>query len=229
MTKHPLTPNGITYALLDTNALIPPRLSDMLFDCAAHGMFLPRWTKKIEEEFVENWGDVVFNVQLRAKKERKAAKISPLAAHVEGAQKRLARYRAAVGVTEWEIFGYDEQDVIDRVPKCVDTGDIHLAAAGLIQLDALSEEPGEHRVFVLSANLKHLSVTALKTLGIEVVKPGKFIDLLCKARPSLLEQSLRKTVSDLNDYSQEKLLLSLSVHGAAETVKYFSREWAIRI
>jgi hypothetical protein len=227
--NHPLTPNGKTFALLDTNALIPPRLSDVLFDCAGQGMFLPRWTCKIEEEFLENWGDVVFNVQPSIRKKRKAEKRPPPREYLAGAQKRMAAFRAATGGFEWEILGYDDQDVIARVPESVDDGDVHLVAACLIQLDSLSEEPGEHRLFLLSNNLKHLSIQTLKMLGIEVLMPGKFIDLLCMMDPVRLEKSFNITISDLKNYSKVQLLSALSVHGATETVKNFSNKWALNI
>ena len=52
MAEHPLSPDGMTFALLDTNALIPARLADILFDCAGLGMYFPRWTQAIQNEFV---------------------------------------------------------------------------------------------------------------------------------------------------------------------------------
>lgn len=228
MANHPLTPEGCTYALLDTNALIPPRLSDVLFDCAGGGLFLPRWTREIENEFVDNWGDVIFDVQKSARATRKAAKLSPPPEHVAAAQKRLNAFRGAVGI-EWEVVGYDDPDVILRVPDNVDSGDVHLVGACLILLDSLSEERGTHRIFLVSNNLKHLSVRALKPLGIEVLKPGKFIDLLCKVEPIRMEIALRKTVSDLNGYSEEQLLSSLSLHGASETARHFSKSWNVKV
>lgn len=228
MANHPLTPDGRTYALLDTNALIPPRLSDVLFDCAGHGLFFPRWTLEIEKEFVDNWGDVIYSVQKSTRATRKATKFSPPPEHVAAAHKRLKAFRRAVGI-EWEIVGYDDPDMILRVPDSVDSGDAHLVAACLILCDSLSEEAGEHRVFLVSKNLKHLSVNALKPLGVEVLKPGKFIDLLWKAEPDRMESALRKTVSDLTSYSEEQLLSSLSFHGASETARHFSRLWNVKI
>jgi hypothetical protein len=228
VANHPLTPKGGTYALLDTNALIPPRLSDVLFDCAGQGLFFPRWTLEIEKEFVDNWGDVIFSVQKSTRATRKATKLSPPPEHVAAAQKRLKAFRGAVGI-DWEIVGYDDPDVILQVPARVDSGDVHLVAACLVLRDSLSEEPGEHRIFLISKNLKHLPVNALKPLGIEVLKPGKFIDSLWKAEPNRMEKALRQTVSDLINYSEEQLLSSLAFHGASETARHFSNLWNVKI
>ena len=226
MANHPPTPKGAVYALLDTNALIPPRLSDVLFDCAGAGLFLPRWTRKIEDEFTDNFGDVVFKVPKNERAARKAAKESPPSAHVKLAKKRLNAYRGAVGL-EWEVVGYGDPDVISRVPAGVDPDDAHLVAACLVLRDSLSEEFEETRVFLVSRNLKHLSVKRVESLDVEVLKPGKFIDLLCNEQPARMEAALRKTVSDLNGYTKEKLLASLKVHGASETAKRFSKTWGI--
>ncbi len=191
-------------------------------------MFLPRWTRKIEDEFVDNWGDVIFSVQKSVRSARKAANLSPPPEHVAYAQKRLNAYRGAVGV-EWEVVGYDDPDVIKRVPASVHAGDIHIAAACLVLQDSLSEEPGCNKVFLVSKNLKHLPVKSLKALGIEVSKPGRFIDLLYRMNPVLMERVLRKTVTDLNGYSEEKLLGALTIHGASETARHFSKEWGVEL
>ncbi len=229
MAKQTPPPIGVIYALLDTNALIPPRLSDVLFDCACKGLYLPRWTKKIEDEFVQNWGDVVTSTDKDARATRKASGIPPSQKHVAGARNRLSKYRAAVGGFDWEIVGYDDQDVIDRVPKEVNAGDVHLAAACLVMSDALFEEPVPHRVLLISSNIKHLAVPALGTLGVEVLRPGAFVDLLYQAQPSLVEESLCKTVDDLKDYSREELLSNLALHKADKTVAFLANKWRVKV
>ena len=229
MAEHPLIPGGVIFALLDTNALIPPRLSDVLFDLACKRLYFPRWTQKIEEEFIENWAEVIAGVARATRRTRKASNIAPMPEHVAGARNRLSKYRAAVGRNDWEVIGYDDKDVTDRVPKEVDAGDVHLAAACLVISDSLSEEAGSHRVLLISNNVKHLAAPALGRLGVEVFTPGDFIDLMCLAQPSLVEESLCKTVEDLNDYSKEKLLTDLSLHKANKTVALFENKWHIKI
>ena len=59
MADHPLSPRGETYAVLDENVLLPPRLSDVLFDLQQAGIYHPRWTQDIENEVVRHWGHIV--------------------------------------------------------------------------------------------------------------------------------------------------------------------------
>lgn len=56
---HPLSPGGAPLAVLDANALLPPRLSDLLFDLFIGGLDQPRWTHAIETEFIKNSGAVL--------------------------------------------------------------------------------------------------------------------------------------------------------------------------
>jgi hypothetical protein len=55
VADHPLSPGGDTLVVLDTCALLPPRLSDVLFDLALEGLYLPHWTAEIEMEFLRNF------------------------------------------------------------------------------------------------------------------------------------------------------------------------------
>jgi len=55
---HPLSPCGSTYCVLDANVLLPARLSDVLFDLHAVGLYFPRWTVDIENEFLDHWTKV---------------------------------------------------------------------------------------------------------------------------------------------------------------------------
>lgn len=224
--EHPLSPGGTTYALLDTNVLLPARLSDMLFDCASQGLFLPRWTQTIQDEFVDNWGDLVFNVENSDRRTRKKAKLPPPANHVAGAQRRLSCFRGAVGV-EWEIVGYGDQDILDRVPKKVDRTDIPHVSACLVLLDSLSEETTPSKIFLVSNNLKDLSVRECKSLGIEVIPPGRFLDNLMAAAPSRVESALKKSIADLKGFSEKDLLGVLKVHKATKTALQLSKEWNV--
>ena len=56
---HPLSPQGDTLAVLDACVLLPPRLSDVLFDLYLEGLYLPYWTRKIEDEFLKHWAEVI--------------------------------------------------------------------------------------------------------------------------------------------------------------------------
>ena len=50
VADQPLSPGDDTLVVLDTCALLPPRLSDVLFDLALEGLYLPHWTAEIEAE-----------------------------------------------------------------------------------------------------------------------------------------------------------------------------------
>ena len=54
LARQPLSNGGATLLILDANALLPPRLSDMLFDLHLARLFSPRWTQKIEAEFIRH-------------------------------------------------------------------------------------------------------------------------------------------------------------------------------
>jgi hypothetical protein len=95
-----------------------------------------------------------------------------------------------------------------------------------------AKEFGEpDRVFIVSANLRHLAVKEMRTLGIEVVRPGRFIDLLCAAAPVDVAAGLNKTIEDLNapPLTKTDLLTILKLHGAKATVRHFSKYWNVTI
>ena len=48
MADHPLSPGGETYAVPDANVLLPPRLSDVLFDLQQTGIYHPRCLELLE-------------------------------------------------------------------------------------------------------------------------------------------------------------------------------------
>lgn len=73
---HPLSPAGLTYAILDANALLPPRLTDVLFDRRA--LYFPRWTVDIETEFLRNWAQVVKRLKGAELKAYKGASPHPV-------------------------------------------------------------------------------------------------------------------------------------------------------
>jgi hypothetical protein len=200
----------------------------MLFDCAIQGLFLPRWTIAIQNEFVNYWGDVTFDVNKSDRRKRKEAKLPPPPDHIEGANRRLSCFRAAVGV-EWEIIGFNDQDILDRVPSGVDANDIPHGAACLVILDSLSEETTLDKIFLVSNNLKHLSVKECKALGIEVLAPGRFLDVLMEASPLKVEFALKKSVADLKNFSKEDLLRVLTFHNAHKTAQRLAKTWRLRL
>lgn len=146
---HRLSPSGITHVVLDANILLPPRLSDVLFDLYLVDLFSARWTVDIEIEFLRNWPRVAAGV---------VSSGLPLTAQQAAAEKakaemRLTCYRNAVA--DYEVLGHKDASVLDRVPDAVDAGDKHVAAAGLVLLDYARQFNVNDKVYIVSSNLKH--------------------------------------------------------------------------
>ncbi len=224
---HPLTPTGSTYAILDANALLPPRLSDVLFDF--RDLYFPRWTVDIETEFLRNWAQVVKRLKGA---ELKAYKVAcPHADDERKAKKRLNAYRNAVG-DEYRLIGYGANHIAKQVPTTVNKGDIHVAQAAILMRHLLASEGlVSDRIFLVSSNVKHLAAKDMAGLGIEVIRPGAFVDLLFQAAQDRVSEALEQTVSDLISppYTRGDLLGSLSLHGAKATVKHFCKAWRVRL
>ena len=208
MADHPLSPGGASLAVLDACALLPPRLSDVLFDLALEGLYLPHWTTEIESEFLRNFQTVT------------------AAAAVGGAQRRLGAFRAAARM-RYEIFGHMAPSAIARVPAAVDRKDVHVASAALTL--ARSAEAGVDKVFLVTANLEDLPPGALASLGVVTLSPGAFVDALHAAAPERVQRALTRTLADLGNppYTPAELLAALSLHGAAGTVNSLSKAWGV--
>ncbi len=227
MTDHPLSPGGSTYAILDANALLPPRLSDVLFDLRS--LYLPRWTVDIEKEFLRNWAKVVKKLIGDELSAYKAAPPHP--DDERKAEDRLNAYRNAVG-DEYRLAGYGAPHIALQVPSAVNKGDIHVAQAAILMRHLLvSEGVTSAKVFLVSSNVKHLAVADMGQLGIEVIRPGAFLDLLVQAAPVRLTAALDKTVSDLAKppYTKSDLLGALTLHGAKSTAAHLRKAWNVQL
>ena len=227
LPDHPLSPAGSTYALLDANALLPPRLSDVLFDL--RDLYFPRWTVDIETEFLRNWAQVVKRLKGAKLKAYKAA--SPHPGDELKAERRLDAYRNAVG-DEYRLIGYGTNHIAKQVPAAVNKGDIHVAQAAILMRHLLvSEGMVADRIFLVSGNVKHLAAKDIAALGVEVIRPGAFVDLLFQAAQDRVSKALEQTVSDLTNppYTKGDLLGSLRLHGAKVTVKHFAKAWGVRL
>lgn len=224
---HPLSPAGSTYAVLDANALLPPRLSDVLFDL--RDLYFPRWTVDIESEFLRNWAQVVKRLAGAELKAYQAASTHP--DDERKAEKRLNAYRNAAG-DEYRLIAYGAKHIAKQVPAAVNHGDIHVAQAAILMRHLLvSEGMVSDRIFLVSSNVKHLAAKEMAGLGIEVIRPGAFVDLLFQAAQDRVAEALEQTVYDLASppYTKGDLLGSLSLHGAKATVKHFCKAWSVRL
>lgn len=208
MPDHPLSFGGHTLVVLDTCVLLPPRLSDVLFDLYLEGLYFPQWTKDIEAEFLKNWSNVGKN------------------APNGSAQRRLDCFQAAAN-NRHEIFGHNKSENIRMVPAQVDPGDRHVISAALVLRAACESEAD--KVIVVTSNIAHMAPKHVEKLGVEVIRPGTFIDNLCEASPERVGLALNRTVNDLKNppYTQAQLLGALSLHKATATVRWFSKQWGI--
>ena len=194
--------------MLDACALLPPRLSDVLFDLALEGLYLPHWTAEIEDEFLRNFQAVTG------------------AATPGGGARRLGAFRAAARMRH-EIFGHMDPSAIARVPAAVDKKDAHVASAALML--ARSAAAGVDKVFLITANLEDLPPGSLAIQRVVTLSPGAFVDALHAADPERVQAALTRTLADLKNppYTPAELLAALSLHGASATVKSLSKAWGV--
>ena len=203
----------------------------MLFDLAGQKLFHPRWSAKIEDEFLDNWADVVTSKPVLPR-----AATGSLQAHPpgkrDGALHRLNCFKAAAG-PEHQVPGYDARDVLSRVPHRVHRGDRHLVAAALVLRDALpvEREGALAKVILVSANTRHLAVKDTEKLGVDVMTPGEFIDTFLTIAKSRVGKALKNAMADLTNppYTKEQLLAALRLHGANETAAHFARQWKVSL
>ncbi len=222
---HPLSPGATTWAVLDANAMIPPRLGDMLFDMNEMGLYRPRWTADIEREFLDNFPPVVFG---KTKPERKAIKENPSPEHVQAAKKRLAAFRGSAG-PELEVFGYGLPRPLSLVPSGVDPKDVHVVAAAIVV--RTYAEPAD-KVFIVSANLAHLDKSEVAKLRVEVLSPGQFIDAMANTGNPRFEEAMSRTIRDRagkKAFGPEDLLACLLAHKARKAAERLSKLWNVPI
>ena len=224
-TGHPLSPDATTWAVLDANAMIPPRLGDMLFDMNEAGLYRPRRTADIEREFLDNFPPVVFG---KTKPERKAIKENPTREQVQAAKRRLAAFQGSAG-PEREVFGYGLPNHLSLVPSGIDPKDVHVVAAAIV-VKAYAE-PAD-KVFVVSANVAHLDKSEVAKLGIDVLSPGQFIDAMAKTGDPRFEAAMSRTIRDRagkKAFGQEDLLACLLTHRARKAAERLSELWNVPV
>lgn len=202
------------YGVLDANALLPPRLSDVLFDMHGAGLFKAKWSREIEEEFERNWASVVAKNQTMSQEEATA-----------GALHRLHCYQRAV--PEYAIYGHLNGQTLATVPPKVHKGDKHVAAAALHLRKVLSQEQQHADVYLVSSNIRHLASKVMQGLDVTVIKPGNFIDLF--ASDTRLQIALERTVNELTDppYSRAELLGALLAHESKRAVEHLAKTWGV--
>ena len=164
VVKHPLSPGGLTYAVLDANTLLVPRLADLLFDLCLVGLYYPRWTEQIEAEFLRNWAKVTQSVAKRPSQSTQRQTNSKTSSD-RRAVKRLATFRAAVG-DECHVSGFDDALRLEKVPPQVDLNDRHVACAAIVLQKICVETNKLDQVFLVTKNLVDLAPIEMSRLGV---------------------------------------------------------------
>jgi hypothetical protein len=217
------------YAVLDANALLPPRLSDVLMDLTFEGVYQARWTQSIETEYLRNW--VRVNKGIKGAALLAYRQTSAYQEDVVKATQRLKAMRGAIG-SQYLLYGEQHPEALARVPTAVHKNDRHVAAAALILERSLQDEGARWgECFLISANLRHLAVEPMAQLGVTVCAPGTFLDIVCIQNPDALERALMRTVRSLKapPLPPEKLLGALQIHGAQVAPQIMSARWECRI
>ena len=198
MTRHPFSPSGHTYVVLDTCVLLPSRLSDVLFDLMLEKLYFLQWTKDVEQEFLRNWT---------------AVHASP----PHNGARRLAAFQRAARHGHM-IVGHHKASYTSRVPVRVHQNDRHLIAAALVMLDACRAEqnPGHHKVFVVSDNTKHLAAKETAQLGLSIFTAGRFLNQLFSLAPNRCLRAIERSRTDLKNppYTKQQFIAALRLHKA---------------
>lgn len=213
------------YAVLDANALLPARLSDVLMDLALEGAYHARWSASIETEYLRNWAAVNKGLKGAALRAYRASPESQT--DVLKATQRLNAMRRAIG-SQYLLYGEQNPVALAQVPEKVHKGDKHVAASALILERALHDEDEDlGQCYLVSNNLRHLAVRPMAQLGVTVCTPGAFIDLLCTRHPDALERALLRTIRSLKapPLTPGQMLGALHVHGATSAAQFMSARW----
>lgn len=203
-----------TLVLLDTCVLLKPRVSDVIMDLRAEGVFSAHWTENIDAEFLRNMHKV-YEVPLQK------------------AQNRLRAMKARC--PEWEV-PMSSVD-FEAVPGQVDPKDRHVAAAALAlrhaaDKDTEADEPGqEYEVILVTDNVQDLARGPMKTLGVRVMQAGAFLDAAYKAAPQATTRAVQQAAKDLKKppYTVAELLHVLHGEGAKTLVSRMSKALGIKV
>jgi predicted nucleic acid-binding protein len=155
-------------AVLDACVLYPPRLRDLLMWLAVHGLYEPKWTTEIHEEWIENVleADAKKNNPPRFKRE-----------NLEKTRNDMNRAipRALI------------KDYAHWIPTLTlpDEDDKHVLAAAIEANASL----------IVTENIKDFPATALAPYGIKAIRPDKFLAELYDANPDLFMQAVSAMLS----------------------------------
>lgn len=178
--------------MLDTCVLLSPRVADVLMDLRAEKLFFAHWTATIDSEFMRHMPRLFNATQAQA------------ASRLMAMKKRCP---------EWEIELSNAD--FTQVPSSVDSGDRHVAAAA-IAVRNLPDSDRNAKVLLVTENLRDMAPTAMARLGIQVLRPGAFLDELYMAFSKPTTRAVLRAAGDLKNppYTVAELLFALKRQGA---------------
>lgn len=200
-----------TLVVLDTCVLLKARVSDVIMDLRAEGLFSAHWTENIDEEFLRN-------IQL-------AFKVSEAGAH-----RRLTAMKARC--PEWEVFMTSAD--FSAVPKQVDQKDRHVAAAALAlrhaaDKDREDEADQPYDVILVTDNVKDFAKKQMAKLGVRVVRSGAFLNEVYASEPEATTRAVLQAAKDLRKppYTVPELLYVLRSQGAKTLVAQMAKSLGV--
>jgi hypothetical protein len=197
-----------TLVVLDTCVLLKARVSDVLMDLRAEGVFSAHWTENIADEFLRSLQAIYKLPQDRA-------------------VNRLRAMQARC--PEWEV--HMSRADFDAVPAKVHPKDRHVAAAALAlrhaaDKDTEADEPGQrYDVVLLTDNIRDFDKRLMGRAGVRVLGPGAFLDEAYNAESDATTRAVMQAVKDLKKppYTLAELLFVLREQGARTLVSRMSK------
>jgi len=159
-------------AVLDACVLYPASLRDLFVTLSVSGLYLPKWTDAIHEEWIENLleRDRQGNDPPRLERSR-----------LERVRDLMDRACPRSRVTDYEplISGLDLPDEDDR----------HVLAAAITSA----------ATFLVTFNLRDFPPSALAPHGVEAVHPDAFLCSLFDPRPDAFREAVRQILDRLRN------------------------------
>ena len=219
-----------TLVVLDTCVLLKARMSDVLMDLRAEGVFSVHWTENIADEFLRNLQAVYKISEERAMNRLRAmqarcpewevhmssadfdavpAKVHPKDRHVEAVSSTFDRKR-------WTVLDKTIQPDLD-----------YLRSA---DKDTDADEAGQaYDVVLLTDNVRDFDRRLMDRAGVRVVRPGAFLDEAYNAETDATTRAVMQAVKDLKKPPDPlaELLFILREQGARTLASRMSKALGI--
>ncbi|WBU59327.1 RSP_2648 family PIN domain-containing protein [Paracoccus albus] len=162
-------------AVLDANVLFPTVLREILSDVAAAGLFRPVWSERILKEWTYS-----------------AAKLSPVAADIAGAEASLLRERFPDATTDGNEAAAQGFDLPDPA-------DLHVLAAAVER----------HADLIVTMNLRDFPRGTMLAAGTKAIHPDAFLTDLWAHHPDPVAAAAHSAHEKANQLGAEIELRAL--------------------